>query len=736
MLAHAQTSYSRNFTNGSWVNCSVIEGNFIWLGTSGGLVKMNRFSEAKTFYNIANSGLPSNYITCIAIDNQGVKWIGTLRDLVRFDGNTWTVFHINPERILLNNIQSIAIDSQGVKWISVGNGLLSFNGTSFTEHSSTVVDIEHSDIRSIAIDYQDAIWMGGHMVGFEPLDDLGLVKYDGNNWSWYNHANNQLQSDGISMIKFDNAGGLWVCHPVQIDASGSLIGGGLSNFNGTAWEIFTSINSDFPDDGASAIAFDQQNNKWITSSVGISRFNGSNWLTFEYPDNISDYFDGGCLSIDSQGIKWLGNGYYNWFDNAGLVVFDGTTWQTINPSNSGLSSNAISCMSIDHQNNVWLGYAHFMNSFDGLNWSQWETPDDDFSSIAIDNQGMTWACSGNRLVRCIGNDLNTVYEAAVPLNSVAIGDQDIKWLGGEDYYGYNTGLLIKWDESDATVYHSSSTTYQGNSLDCLAVDNMGVLWFSSMDDNNGDRFGLTSFDGANWTTYTTTNSQMPDNKVNCIMIDSSGVKWIGTDAGLVKITGNTWMIYSTQNSGLPHNKVLALAEDNQSNVWIVSVYEGLYEGGSKLSKLSGNTWHQFQDVLPQDVAFTSLVIDAEGNKWLGSSEDFSIGLLMFNEAGVGIQDEYAVPPVTTSSLCCYPNPFATNLAIVFDLNKEQEVEVQVYNLKGQLIQDLYQGTMTKGVHKLYWNGKDRVGKATGQGIYFLRLTTSYGSEVHKVVHLQ
>jgi hypothetical protein len=82
-LLSVSSSYSQNpewinYTNGNSVYALVEEGNFIWAGTNGGLVKIDKTSGASFFYNKANSGLPDNNVLAIAIDVSGNKWIGTV----------------------------------------------------------------------------------------------------------------------------------------------------------------------------------------------------------------------------------------------------------------------------------------------------------------------------------------------------------------------------------------------------------------------------------------------------------------------------------------------------------------------------------------------------------------------------------------------------------------------------------------------------------------------------------
>lgn len=76
-LSFAQTPEWMNFTAGNYIQALAIEGDYIWVGTSSGIVKLNMLTGEKVNYNKANSGLPSSGVTAIAIDRQGNKWIGT-----------------------------------------------------------------------------------------------------------------------------------------------------------------------------------------------------------------------------------------------------------------------------------------------------------------------------------------------------------------------------------------------------------------------------------------------------------------------------------------------------------------------------------------------------------------------------------------------------------------------------------------------------------------------------------
>ena len=104
-----------NYTNGDNIDHLVIEGEILWIGTGGGLVKYNIVSEEYTFYNKANSGLPHNHINFIFIDKDGTKWIGTRLGLAEFDGTNYEYKNL----LLISSCIEIF-------WIGTNSGLVKF----------------------------------------------------------------------------------------------------------------------------------------------------------------------------------------------------------------------------------------------------------------------------------------------------------------------------------------------------------------------------------------------------------------------------------------------------------------------------------------------------------------------------------------------------------------------------------------------------------------------------------
>jgi hypothetical protein len=84
----------------------------------------------------------------------------------------------------------------------------------------------------------------------------------------------------------------------------------------------------------------------------------------------------------------------------------------------------------------------------------------------------------------------------------------------------------------------------------------------------------------------------------------------------------------------------------------------------------------------------------------------------------------------------YPNPFNPSTSIRYCLAKEDHVSLDVYNLKGQLVKNLYSGISDSGSHTVIWNGIDNSGSACSSGVYFYKLRTSSSTMVRKMLMLK
>jgi len=69
----------------------------------------------------------------------------------------------------------------------------------------------------------------------------------------------------------------------------------------------------------------------------------------------------------------------------------------------------------------------------------------------------------------------------------------------------------------------------------------------------------------------------------------------------------------------------------------------------------------------------------------------------------------------------YPNPFNPTTTISFQANEAENVAIEIYNIKGQLVRNIAIENQPYQINQVVWNGKDQSGKAVGSGVYMYRL---------------
>ena len=94
------------------------------------------------------------------------------------------------------------------------------------------------------------------------------------------------------------------------------------------------------------------------------------------------------------------------------------------------------------------------------------------------------------------------------------------------------------------------------------------------------------------------------------------------------------------------------------------------------------------------------------------------------------QEDITLPNL---NLGIHPNPFNPNTTISYNVSQENNVSLEVYNVKGQLVKQLFTGKVSAGEHSAVWNGKDDSGNAVSSGIYYSKLTVGDKSITKKMI---
>ncbi len=247
-------------------------------------------------YDTVNSELITDDLWAIALDKSGNKWMGTVKyGLIKFDGNTFTVF--NKENSLLKGdcITTLFVDSKGDLWAEFSRpeeGIARYDGSNWTVFNAADLGVESIDVRDIreasdgtiwfvfsdkAVIYKDGAWSAME-IPYENLlcmdiredgtlavgcDTLLLVGKNGK-WKRFTKGNSELQLGTIRGLKFRPDGSL------MIGYGGGFGGGGLSvlSSNFKKWIHYNKSNSRIPDHMIRDIEYDGKS-YWMASNNGL-----------------------------------------------------------------------------------------------------------------------------------------------------------------------------------------------------------------------------------------------------------------------------------------------------------------------------------------------------------------------------------------------------------------------------------------------------------------------------------
>jgi ligand-binding sensor domain-containing protein len=607
----------RNYTFDKDINALALDGNILWAGTWGGVLRWDLTAGTYTKFTLVD-GLADNFIYDLAIDNLHRVWVATDSGLSMFNGVIWTTYDNTNSPIPGDSVHLVATSSDNRVWLhsrsingSWGEGLTVFNGSTWTTYTEDNSDIPNDDVRAIAVDHDDHIWIG------TPFGDAG--EYDGVNWTTYVNINYGYYS--IYDIAVDSANRKWyisymppeqrimiydgeIWTPVAPGSSagcdviinGLAIGAGdvawlptlsegLCRYDGTSWTRYHTGNSGITVDTLGPVIA-AGSNVWVGFSVhgeGIDQFNGSTWQHIDTPDDLPDLIGAWGLAVDKQ--TWFG-GY------KGIYVYDGMDWSWYNSGNSDLA-------------------------------------DTGYDDIAEGMDGHLWFAGGNNGGGLVEFDRQTTWTQ----HSSGIGDSFVYALAvggdGRVWAGSRVGLSV-YNGIPWYTYNTGNSDLPNNKVEQIAIDGEGDIWVGP---------GCTTrFDGALWTTYATIEEAIQDNFAaivntidedpSCWVADEDMQRvWVSAGTGGVKYyNGSTWVAYSNSTMGFSPGTWYARlgGRDRAGNLWVMFLDQGAYHSG--VSIYDGVSWSPYKrlDGVIETSGVYVVTFAHDGEVWVSGSKGFSL----------------------------------------------------------------------------------------------------------------
>lgn len=257
-----------------------------------------------------------NYICQMRFDHTNRLWLATTHGLIFRDNGQWHVYSTTNSNLPTNYIYSIDFDSQNNVWCGTfGAGLTCFNGTSFTTYT-TKQGLESDFVATVCVDKNDVVWFNCRSSQYPEIYGLGLSSLHNGQFKTYTANNSQLASNTIWDIEADAKNNLWL-------ATGD--DKGVTQFDGTHWNIYNTDNSGLALNEATHIALDEYNRRiWFTCYTGggvtyanlqydnsaVTTLNASKELTIrnnhvllDLPANVSVFDTTGHLILSDYGTN-------------------------------------------------------------------------------------------------------------------------------------------------------------------------------------------------------------------------------------------------------------------------------------------------------------------------------------------------------------------------------------------------------------------------------------------------
>ncbi|MCY7350541.1 MAG: hypothetical protein LH606_07720 [Cytophagaceae bacterium] len=294
---------------------------------------VNRLPPTLVQYTKENSGLPSNAVSRVVIDRQGIVWAGTYRGhiasdssrgLARFDGTNWQVFDTQNSPLPGNGILDLALAPDDALWVATDKGLARFDGKNWRVFTKANAPFPSDFIVAVDVVSDGRVWAA---TGATARGQKILFLFDGTRWQEQN-APEAPTAYEVSDLLVDRNQTLF-----------STRGRGLLRRTAQQWTVFRKDTLGMPLTKVGRLHEDGTGGIWMTPYNGliessgertgaIVRFDGRRFEAILFPADEQnaklDYFPFYPLSIttDVLGRPWVG-------EIAGLYRYDGNWHLTI-----------------------------------------------------------------------------------------------------------------------------------------------------------------------------------------------------------------------------------------------------------------------------------------------------------------------------------------------------------------------------------------------------------------------
>lgn len=653
----AQTAEWAVFRSPELVNDYVDMGDYFWLATNDGVSRLQKDDLGSEFWSIQNSGLPSEHIQSIAVNQAGTAWIGTYDgEIARFVNDEWAQITV-PEEVVGDTPQDrlycLEFDEQDHLWVGTFTGLHRFDGEEWTTWNQASTGEPIEDVWDIAFGPDGKVYFASFFVYELDGDEVTDLSQNEPLLSAYGDAHLETIgeeiwycSPGLSFARY--AGGEWTIYPfsepgywegvpplevrsVTRDPEGEIVvnayKGGLYRMVNGVWTPANTPQSEQAGLEMDHYFFDEEGNAWAFYRTQVSK-QGTDGLT---QGPIAD------ITIRHNFVRNLAEGQDGsiYAQTAGKAIdryLNGQWTAFWTPADTIPGFSLTYDMEVDAAGTLWLANHAGLFSWDGQFWEHMNSENSDFPFsqayfLETGSNGQMWVCTN---------------------------EEEVAWFDGQNWTAYNPG----------------NSPLSGNLFKDMIVDQNDVLWVTTYQEE------LFRLENGQWQLFTNANSIIPDDYWSGdLALDEQNRLWVSLGYnGLLSIDGETWTI-------IPTDEIPGF-DGYINSIGFSAGWFYLTGNGSLIIWDGAANWENYsEEDSPLDGYIYDMLFDSQDRLWLATYH----GLLMLQQQTTDVREPFAH---TENLARVFPNPALDLLAMEWVAPTSPGAVLQLRDASGRLLRTL------------------------------------------------
>ena len=337
----------------------------------------------------------------------------------------------------------------------------------------------------------------------------------------------------------------------------------------------------------------------------------------------------------------------------------------------------------------------FLTTDDGTNWTQIGSADssiDILSIVMLDSKILAGTWNGFFQSTDDGKTWNAVTPMGIPADTPILS---IVMINSTLFAGITGGIYKSLDNGSTWTEVSSGIPVDARITSIVASGN--AIFTGSA----GSGVFKSTNGGTSWTAI---NSGLADPHISQLSI--LGSRLFAVTLTSVFISDNSGTRWAADNSGLENVNCFVVVNDR--------LFAGTDDNGVHLSVDSGVTWTSFSSGIPADTRIWSMAVSGD-SIFAGTSSGVWV---TSSPTEVKVEREISVP-LTFTLKQNFPNPFNPSTTIQYALPYRSYVRLRIFNMLGQLVQELVNNEQSAGYQSVTWDAN------VASGIYFYRLEATH-----------